>query len=337
MKTTGNHGGSVWVIVDQVGGQPESVSIELIGRARKLADELGTSAEAVFLGSEIEEHAGKLIAAGADKVHLGHAAELAFYQPELYTEMIVQLANEQHPEIILLGSTFMGRELAPLVAARLQTGLTAHCIDLVLDDEQTLEQRIPAYGGMISITCPTRRPQMATVAKGVFPAPDLDEKRVGEIVPIKLPDEVPGRVETLEVVIEKSEGVELESASIIVAAGVGVGSQEGWDEVAALATTLNAGLGATRPAVDEGWVDIAQMIGQSGKMVSPELYIGVGLSGELQHMVGISGAKLMVAINNDAKAPVFEQVDVGIVDDCREFVPVLLEKIRGYEKTLADR
>jgi len=219
--------------------------------------------------------------------------------------------------------------LAPLVAARLQTGLTAHCIDLVLDDNQILEQRVPAYGGMISITCPEKRPQMATVAKAVFPAPDLDEERVGEIVPLEVPDDVPGRVETLEVVTEKGEGVELESASIIVAAGVGVGSQEGWDEVAALATLLNAGLGATRPAVDEGWVDIAQMIGQSGKMVSPELYIGVGLSGELQHMVGISGAKLMVAINNDAKSPVFEQVDVGIVDDCREFIPALVEKLRG--------
>jgi electron transfer flavoprotein alpha subunit len=171
---------------------------------------------------------------------------------------------------------------------------------------------------------------MATVAKGVFRIPDLDEERVGEIVPLEVPGDVPGRVETLEVVVEKGEGVELESASIIVAAGVGVGSQEGWDEAAALATILNAGLGATRPAVDEGWVDIAQMIGQSGKMVSPELYIGVGLSGELQHMVGITGAKLMVAINNDAKSPVFEQVDIGIVDDCREFVPALVEKFRGH-------
>jgi len=321
--------GSVWVIVDQAGGQPESVSIELIGHARKLADELGTSAEAVFLGNKTEEHAGKLIAAGADKVYLGDAAELTFYQSELYTEMIVRLANEQRPEIILLGSTFMGRELAPLVAARLETGLTAHCIDLVFDDDQILEQRVPAYGGMISIICPESRPQMATVAKAVFPAPELDEERVGEIVSLEIPGDVPGRVETLEVVTEESEGVELESASIIVAAGVGVGSQEGWDEVAALATILNAGLGATRPAVDEGWVDIAQMIGQSGKMVSPELYIGVGLSGELQHMVGITGAKLMVAINNDAKSPVFEQVDVGVVDDCREFIPALLEKLRS--------
>jgi electron transfer flavoprotein alpha subunit len=152
MTTTSNHTGSVWVIVDQVGGQPESVSIELIGRARKLADELGTSAEAVFLGNETKDHAGKLIAAGADKVYLGHAAELALYQSELYTEMIVRLANEQRPEIILLGSTFMGRELAPLVAARLQTGLTAHCIDLVLDDNQIWAQLVPAYGGMISIT-----------------------------------------------------------------------------------------------------------------------------------------------------------------------------------------
>jgi electron transfer flavoprotein alpha subunit len=330
METTSNQTGAVWVIVDQVGGQPESVSIQLLGRARKLADELGTSAEAIFLGNETEEHVGKLIAAGADRVYLGNAAELALYQPELYTEMIAQLADEQHPEIILLGSTFMGRELAPLVAARLKTGLTAHCIDLVLDHNQILEQRVPAYGGLITIICPEKRPQMATVAKGVFPAPDLDEERVGEIVPLEVPDDVAGRVETLEVVIEKSEGVELESASIVIAAGIGVGDQEGWNEVADLATTLNAALGATRPAVDERWVELDRMIGQSGKMVTPELYIGVGLSGELQHMVGISGAKLMVAINNDAKAAIFEQVDIGIVDDCREFVPVLAEKIRGH-------
>jgi electron transfer flavoprotein alpha subunit len=335
MGTTKNSAGAVWVIVDQTGGQPESVSMQLIGHARKLADQLGASAEAVFLGNKTEQHTGKLIAAGADKVYLADAVELALFQPESYTEMIVQLAGEQHPEIILLGSTFMGRELAPLVAARLETGLTAHCIDLVFDDDQVLEQRIPAYGGMISITCPERRPQMATVAKGVFPAPDLNEERVGEIVRLELPKDVPGRVETLEVVIEESEGVELESAPIIVAAGVGVGDKAGWDEVADLATTMNAGLAATRPAVDEGWVDISQMVGQSGKMVSPELYIGIGLSGELQHMVGITGAKLMVAINNDARSPVFEQVDVGIVDDCREFVPVLLEKIKDYQEKRA--
>jgi electron transfer flavoprotein alpha subunit len=154
MKTTSNHMGSVWVIVDQAGGQPESVSIELIGRARKLADELGTSAEAVFLGNGTEKHAAKLIAAGADRVYLGDAAELAFYQPELYTEMIVRLANERRPEIILLGSTFMGRELAPLVAARLQTGLTAHCIDLVLDDDQIVVQGVPGFGVFISNTGP---------------------------------------------------------------------------------------------------------------------------------------------------------------------------------------
>jgi len=337
METTSDQKGSVWVIVDQFGGQPESVSIELIGRARTLADELGASVEAVFLGNQTEGHTGKLIAAGADKIYLGDAAELTLYQPELYTEMIVRLANEQHPEIILLGSTPMGRELAPLVAARLETGLTAHCIDLLLDENQILEQRIPAYGGLISITCPVRRPQMATVAKGVFRAPTADETRKGEIVPLKVPDDVAGRVETLEVVIEESEGVELESAKIIVAAGVGVGDKAGWDEVADLATLINAGLGATRPAVDEKWVDIERMIGQSGKMVTPELYIGIGLSGELQHMVGISGAKLMVGINNDERSPIFEQVDVGVVDDCREFVPVLIEKIKEYHQKLADR
>ena len=183
MGTTNKDMGCVWVIADQTEGQPDGVSIELIGQARKLADQLGTSVEAVFLGSGTESHAGQLISAGADKVYLADAEKLAFYQPELYTEMIVQLAGAQHPEIILLGSTSMGRELAPLVAARLETGLTAHCIDLVLDENQVLEQRIPAYGGLISITCPEKRPQMATVARGVFTAPDLNATRAGEIAP----------------------------------------------------------------------------------------------------------------------------------------------------------
>ncbi|MGD9101668.1 MAG: electron transfer flavoprotein subunit alpha/FixB family protein, partial [Anaerolineae bacterium] len=273
-------------------------------------------------------------AAGADKVYLGNAPELALYQPELYAQMIVELVQERRPDIILMGSTSMGRELAPLVAVRLRTGLTAHCIDLTLDEEKVLEQRIPAYGGLISIVCPARRPQMATVARGVFPRPASDESRVGEIVLLELPQNVPNRVETLEVVLEEPEGVPLESASIVVAGGAGAGDPQGWRQIAELAEVLNAALGSTRPAVDEGWIGLETMVGQSGKMTSPELYIGVGLSGELQHMVGIVGAQVMVAINNDPKSPVFEQVDYGVVDDCREFVPVLIDKIRAYKESL---
>ena len=326
-----NHS-AVWVIAEQIDCHLQSVSLQLIGQARKLADQLGTSVEAILLGDNIKQQARQLIAAGADKVYLGNAPELEVYQPELYTETVVKLAAEHRPEIILIGSTDMGRELAPLVAARLETGLTAHCIDLVLDKDRILEQRIPAYGGLLSIVCPKKRPQMATVTKGVFPTPVPDDSRIGETVVIELSTRLPGRIKTLEIVREEPKGVPLETATTIVAGGAGAGDRDGWNDIAELATALNAALGCTRPAVDEGWSELETMIGQSGKMVSPEVYIGVGLSGEQQHMVGITGARAMIAINNDAKSPVFEQVDVGIVDDCREFLPVLIQKIKAYQE-----
>jgi len=325
-----NRHGPVWVIAEQIECRILTVSLQLVGQARRLADELGTSVEVVLLGDGLAEQPRQLFAAGADRVYLGNAPELALYQPEAYTEIIVELAKEQQPGIVLVGSTSMGKELAPLVAARLETGLTAHCIDLALDEDGILEQIIPAYGGLISITSPEKRPQMATVARGVFPKPELDDGRTGEIILLDVPDDLSGRIQTLGVVREEPEGVPLESAPVVVAGGAGVGDLEGWREVADLAKVLGAALGSTRPAVDEGWTEMETMIGQSGKMVSPELYIGVGLSGELQHLVGIVGAQVMVAINNDHKSPVFEQVDYGIVDDCREFVPVLITKIKEY-------
>ncbi len=327
-----NNNSPVWVIAEQIDCRILTVSLQLIGQARKLADELETVVETVLLGDRMDQHVHQLFAAGADRVYLGNSPELAFYQPEIYTEIIVNLTRQRQPEIMLLGSTSMGRELAPLVAARLETGLTAHCIDLVLNEDKILEQKIPAYGGLLSIICPEKRPQIATIASGVFPKPEPDENRTGEIIALDVPDSNSGRIQTLEIVREEPDGVPLESAPIVVAGGAGAGDLEGWHKISALAQALNAALGCTRPAVDEGWSDLETMIGQSGKMVSPELYIGVGLSGELQHMVGIAGAQVMVAINNDSKSPVFEQVDFGIVDDCREFVPVFIEKIEEYRE-----
>jgi electron transfer flavoprotein alpha subunit len=327
-----NQSGPVWVIAEQIDCRVLMVSLQLVGHARKLADELDTSVEVVLLGDKMGEQTRQLFAAGADTVYLGSFSELAVYQPDVYTEMIVKLAQKRQPEIMLIGSTSMGRELAPLVAARLKTGLTAHCIDLVIGENNILEQIIPAYGGLISIVCPERRPQMATVAKGVFPEPKPDEDREGEIIPLDLPSNLSPRIRTLEIVRETSKGVPLESAATVVAGGAGAGNPDGWRKIGDLAEVLNAALGSTRPAVDEGWTELETMIGQSGKMVSPELYIGVGLSGELQHMVGIVGAQVMVAINNDPKSPVFNQVDYGVVDDCREFVPLLIEKIKEYKE-----
>jgi len=326
--------GPVWVIAEQIDCRILPVSFQLVGQARKLADELETSLESILLGDQIKEQARQLIAGGADRVYLGNSPDLQLYQPEIYTETIVKLAKERHPEIVLVGSTSMGRELAPLVAARLHTGLTAHCINLTLDKDRILQQQIPAYGGLLSICCPLKRPQMATVAQGVFPMPEPDENRTGEVILLELPTGLPGHTRTLKVVREASDGMPLESAPVVVAGGAGAGDRQGWRQIAELAQTLKAALGCTRPAVDEGWSELKNMIGQSGKMISPELYIGVGLSGEQQHMVGITNAKIMVAINNDAKSPVFDQVDYGIVDDCREFIPILIEKIKEYYEKL---
>lgn len=324
--------GPVWVVAEQVDCRVLPVCLQLLGQARRLADELETSVEAVLLGDQLSTQPQELISAGADRVYLGNGPELAVYQPEIYTRIIVELARKHHPDIMLIGSTSMGRELAPLVAARLETGLTAHCIDLVVNADNILEARIPAYGGLISIICPQKRPQMATVANGVFPKPQMDAHRSGEVIALETAGQVTDRIQTIEIIREEPQGVPLETAPIVVAGGAGAGDQQGWQIIAELAQLLNAALGCTRPAVDEGWADLESMIGQSGKMVSPELYIGVGLSGELQHMVGIAAARVMVAINNDPKSPVFEQVDLGIVDDCREFVPVLINKIKEYKQ-----
>ena len=172
---------------------------------------------------------------------------------------------------------------------------------------------------------------MATVAQGVFPLPEMNQDRVVEIIKIEPPDRVTPRVEILEIVREETKGVDLESAHTVVAGGAGAGDCTGWKQIAELARVLNAGLGSTRPAVDAGWTGIETMIGQSGKMVKPDLYIGVGLSGEQQHMVGVIGAKVMVAINNDPKSLVFKRVDLGIIADCKEFIPVFIKKLNKYK------
>jgi electron transfer flavoprotein alpha subunit len=324
--------GPVWVIAEQIKGQILPVSLQLMGKARTLADKLSTHLEAVLLGEKIAGLYTQLIAASADCVYAGDESCFREYHPQIFTATLVDLIQKHNPEIVLLGSTFIGRELAPLLAARLGTGLTAHCVALELDVEMHLIQKIPAYGGLMSIVCPERKPQMATIAQGVFPMPDMDKNRTGEIIKVEPTEMIDSRIEMLEIVRGEPKGVNLEQAKTIVAGGAGAVDQTGWEQIVELANLLDAGLGSTRPAVDAGWAGIETMIGQSGKMVKPELYIGVGLSGEQQHMVGVIGAKVMVAINNDPKSPVFKRVDIGIVADCKEFLPILIDKLREYKK-----
>jgi electron transfer flavoprotein alpha subunit len=325
--------GPVWVLAEKNARGVESVSLELISHGRNLAEKLDVDLEALFLGFDLHDDVNDLFAAGADRVFVGDDPGLENYQPEIYTSMLTSLARQRKPSIFLIGSTWIGVELAPLIAASLGTGLTAHCTDLLIDDEGNLDHRVPAYGGLLSIKCPHKRPQMATAAAGVFSKVEYEIKRSAEIVKLDIPVLHAQKVETLEIVLEKFEGVELESAPIIVAGGAGAGDIDGWQQIVGLAEMLNAALGSTRPAVDEGWTALDTMIGQSGKMVNPDIYIGIGLSGEQQHMVGITGAKVMIAINNDPDAPVFEQVDFGVVDDCREFIPILIEKIEAHLAT----
>lgn len=324
--------GPVWVIAEQRDCEVELVSLQLLGKARELADELGVACEAVLLGHNLGAAAQELVAGGAERVFVGESRALEFYQPVLYRDIISSLAEEYGPETILIGSTFMGRELAPLVAARLKTGLAAHCTGLHYDKDRNLEQQIPAYGGLMSIICPEKRPQIATVAKGVFKAPRADPRREGKIVSVPVPANTDLPVETMEIIREASSGIPLEDARVVVSGGAGVGNPEGWETVRELAVTIDAALGCTRPVVDEGWAPLDIMIGQSGKMVSPEVYIGVGLSGEQQHMVGVAGARLMVAINNDPKSAVFQQVDLGVVENCQDFLPVLMAKINAHRE-----
>jgi electron transfer flavoprotein alpha subunit len=322
--------GPVWVIAEQRNCNIRSVSLQLIGQAQELARRLGSCAEAILLGHNMKDRLEPLMTAGADRIYLADHPLLEKYEPEIYLQTIVSLAQQHKPEIILIGSTSMGRELAPLLAASLKTGLTAHCVNLELNADNILEQFIPAYGGMISITCPQKRPQMATVAKGVFPIPAMDADGDSQVISVHVPDNISRRVRTLEVVTSVSEEISLESARHVVAGGAGAGDTDGWKLIADLANVLDAALGCTRPVVDEGWAPLETMIGQSGRMVNPELYIGVGLSGEQQHMVGITGAKLMVAVNSHKHSPVFEQVDIGIVEDCQAFLPKLIEAIKAY-------
>jgi electron transfer flavoprotein alpha subunit len=317
--------GPVWVIADLDSGTIRTITLQLIGQAVKLADKQQTCVEVILLGNKFDNSILEpLFAAGAQKVYVGDAPQLLVYNSETYSDIIVDLSRKYQPEIILTGSTDMGRELAPLIAAKLETGLSAHCIDLVINNDGILEMIIPAYSGLITIICPERRPQMATVASGVFKNPKLNHNLTGDVIRISSIPEASPRIKTIDIVKENTKTVKLDSASIVVAGGAGAKNSDGWQQVSDLADVLKAGLGSTRPAVDEGWIGIETMIGQSGRMVNPKLYVGIGISGDQQHMIGITGAKIMVAINNDKNSSIFEQVDYGIVDDCHKFIPAFI-------------
>lgn len=327
--------GGVWVFAEQRSNELHDVSLELLGKARELADQAKQSVNAVLIGYNVKTHAQTLINYGADSVLIADADTLADYRLIPYSLVLEHLIKDFGPEILLMGATSMGMELAPRVAAKVRTGLSAHCIDLRLNSEGQLLQVVPGWGGGViaTIACPDHRPQMATVMPGAMKSHAPVEKN-GEIieVEVQLPDKNLGP-EVLEVKREKPEELPLEKAEVVVAGGWGIGSDENWKMIEELAGVLGGAVGATRPPVDEGWAMEGQMIGQSGKTVRPTLYIGVGISGVMHHVVGMDQSSHIITINSDSNAEIFETSDVVVVEDFRKIIPKLITELKSRTKT----
>jgi electron transfer flavoprotein alpha subunit len=338
-----NRKGEVWVFAEQHGGRLEETPLELMSKARHLADTLKVKLAVVLLGDGVKELSTRLTQYGADKVYLVEHPLLGAFQTNSYARVICDLIHKHKPQIVLYGATVAGRDLAPRVASAAKAGLTADCTDLQIGDHETakdghvhenlLFQIRPAFGGNIIATIINhdRWPQMATVREGVMPMPEPDVKRRGEIVAenVKLVrDDLP-----LEILQEhkRPKKIDLKAARLIVAGGAGVGSKENFKLVWGLANCLGAAPAATRAAVDLGFIDHDHQVGQTGTTVRPSLYIAVGISGAIQHQAGMAQSQKIVAINNDPEAPIFGIAHYKIVGDLNDVVPRMIKAIKEKE------
>jgi len=321
----------IWVFCEQKKGAIQSISFELLGAGRKLADKLGVKLCAIILGSGIDDAAAELASRGADKIYMVDHPALKSYQDDPYTEVLVRLAEEYKPEAILCGATTIGRSLVSRVAIKIDAGLTADCTELDIDlKERLLLQTRPAFGGniMATIVTPNHRPQMATVRHKVMKEAEIDATRKAEVIKKTYPGEVfNSRTKLLNIVEEIGETVNLSEADIIISGGRGMG-KEGFALVNELAKVLGGAVGASRSAVDADWIPYSHQVGQTGKTVVPKLYIACGISGQIQHLIGMQSSKVIVAINKDPDAPIFKIATYGIVGDATEILPALTRAFR---------
>ncbi|MEW6082113.1 MAG: electron transfer flavoprotein subunit alpha [Bacillota bacterium] len=325
----------VWVFGEQRGGRVAGVAFELLGVGRRLADELGHPLCAVLLGHNIRDRAKDLAEYGADVVYVVDDQALEKFTDDPYTSVMVDLVKTQKPEIVLFGATSTGRSLAPRIAARLQTGLTADCTGLDIDPEsRLLKQTRPAFGGniMATILCRYRKPQMATVRPKVMKKMERQPGRAALIREVKRGD-LRSRVQVLEFIEEMGETVNLEDADIIVSGGRGICAPKNFALIEGLAKVLGGAVGASRSAVDAGWIPYSHQVGQTGKTVSPKVYIAVGISGAIQHLAGMQSSDIIVAINKNPDAPIFKVCTYGIVGDLFHVVPALTEE---FKKALSE-
>ena len=311
-------------------------AIELLGKARELADSLNEKVVAMLLGYEVEGQAQELIAYGADVVLCADERELVQYNTEPYAQAITQIVHERKPSIVLIGATTIGRDLGPRLSARLETGLTADCTGLAISDERDLLMTRPAFGGnlMATIICKEHRPQMSTVRPGVMRTKPKDEQRAGTVEKVNIHfDKSKFKVRILETVKEQKNRIDITEAKILVSGGRGVGNTEGFEMLGKLAETLNAEVSSSRAMVDAGVMPHDRQVGQTGKTVRPDLYFAMGISGAIQHLAGMEESEFIVAVNKDKYAPIFNVADLGIVGDVKQIVPLLTERLANIRKT----
>ena len=322
----------VWVVAERADGQVHRVTLELVGKARQLADRRGASLSAVLMGEGLEPDIEALRRYPIDRIYQLDDPSLSRFRSETYAAVLAELIERERPEIVLCGATSAGRSFFPRVAALVKTGLTADCTGLDIDaKEGLLLQTRPAFGGniMATIICPHHRPQMATVRPNVLPALAPGEAGDVEVVrfnPSLRTTECP--VEVLEVCVEQTGAENIAGADVIVAGGRGVGSPDGFGVIRELASVLKGAVGASRAAVDAGWMPYAHQVGQTGKTVQLKLYVACGISGAVQHLVGMQSARKIIAINRDPGAPIFRVADVGLVGDLHVVVPRLIEAVQ---------
>ncbi|WP_330394806.1 electron transfer flavoprotein subunit alpha/FixB family protein [Clostridioides difficile] len=320
----------VWVIGEQREGKINPVTIELIGEGRKLADQLGKELAVVIAGYEVEKEVKELLHYSVDKVYYINDPLLKDFTTDGYAISIANLIERKKPEVVLVGATSIGRDIAPRIAGKVGTGLTADCTKLEIDstDNKLLQTR-PAFGGnlMATIVCPKNRPQMSTVRPGVMAKAVRNESETGilEVVTPELTEKMI-RTRLVEILPQEKKSVNLTDARI-VSGGRGLKRAEGFELIKELADKLGAEIGASRAAVDSGWIEHSHQVGQTGTTVRPELYIACGISGAIQHLAGMSDSKYIVAINKDAKAPIFSICDYGIVGDLYEIIPEMIESL----------
>ncbi|MDY2778172.1 MAG: electron transfer flavoprotein subunit alpha [Collinsella sp.] len=319
----------IWVFVQLGTDGPLDVSYELLGRARELALSHGCRCVALLAEPSSSDAASRIIEAGADVVIRCRDVRFASLDAEVHARWIASLARERRPEAILYGATVFGRELAPAIAVRLQTGLTADCTMLDIDpDSGLLRQTRPAFGGnlMATIVCPRHRPQMATVRPGIFPAPTPDRAHIGAVEDVVLEGDVASRVELLDVVRDAG-GESISDADVLVVVGRGMGSRRNLPLMFELAHALGGELGCTRPIVEAGWLDPWRQVGQTGVSVAPRLLVSLGVSGAIQHLAGISGAGTVIAVNADPTAPMLQSARYQVVGDCVKVAEELVSRL----------